>query len=179
MTDPITMTPAKKDFEKDPELADIMLAPIWRRCGAFILDYIAIMGILYIITSGGIMVSWQIGLLVTPDWWIVLIQWVILFVAFWLYLKYTGQHFQRSFGQHWFNLAIIHGEGTLFPAEEWSRRSLAKLRYVIPVIGFFFGLYDLFRIYKSETHQTTVDWKNNSISVMVWSLPVTLRNGIR
>ncbi len=178
MTDAITITPATID-EKDPALADIVLAPIWRRGGAFVLDYIAIMGLLYIFTKGGIMVSWKIGLLVTGDWWLVLLHWAIIFVAFWLYLKYSGKHFQRSLGQHWFNLVIIHGSGTLFPHDEWTKRSLAKLRYIIPLIGLFIGLYDLYKIYSSETHQTTLDWKNNSIVVMVWSLPINLRNGIR
>ncbi len=83
---------------------------------------------------------------------------------------------QRSLGQRFMKLAIIYGDGTMMPKENWEKRAFYKLRYVLPVIGIILGIIDLIKIMRSETHQSRIDWYNNTIVVMEWSLPVEIRS---
>ena len=82
---------------------------------------------------------------------------------------------QRSLGQRFMKLAIIYGDKTAVPQENWGKRAFYKLRYILPIIGQFLGIIDLIKIMNGETHQSRIDWYNNTIVVMDWSLPSELR----
>ena len=83
---------------------------------------------------------------------------------------------QRSLGQRFMKLAIIYGDGTMMPEGNWGKRAFYKLRYTLPLIGIIIGIIDLIKIMRSETHQSRIDWYNNTIVVMEWSLPVEIRS---
>lgn len=158
---------------------EIMIAASWRRVLAFALDVLFVGGCMMLLTSGWIASAWNPSLLSVDTWWFMLLNWVVIFSSFWLYFKYTGRWMQRSLGQRFMHLAVIYGDATLMPEQEWGRRAVAKLRYIIPVLGLLVGVYDLIRIHRSETHQTSIDWRTNSIVVMDWSLPSEIRIHLR
>lgn len=154
---------------------EIMLAVSWRRVLAFALDVLFVGGCLMLFTRGWIASAWNPSLISTQTWWFMLVNWLIIFSSFWLYFKYTGRWMQRSLGQRFMRLAVIYGDTTLMTEGNWGRRALLKLRYIIPIIGLLFGAYDVIRIHHSETHQTSLDWRTNTIVVMDWSLPAEIR----
>ena len=157
---------------------NIVIALWWKRAVAFVLDVIFIIGILVLFTNGRILFASEIYYLIedpkgTFSWF--LINWFLILGSFWLYFKYSGKIMQRSLGQRFMKLAIIFGDKTAVPQENWGKRAFYKLRYILPIIGQFLGILDLIKIMKGDTHQSRIDWYNNTIVVMDWSLPNELR----
>ena len=122
---------------------EIMIATSWRRAIAFALDVFFVGACLMLFTKGWIASAWNPSIVNTETWWFMLVNWLLIFASFWLYFKYTGRWMQRSLGQRFMRLAIIYGDATLMPEQAWDHRAFAKLRYIIPVLGFAFGVYDL------------------------------------
>ena len=164
---------AKKIMSQISE-GNIVIAIWWKRAIAYILDSIFIIGVLMLLTNGRISDAWDLNLLLYDKRYF--INWFLLFAGFWLYYKYTGKIMQRSLGQRFMKLAIIYGDGTIVPENNWGKRSFYKLRYALPLpIGLIIGIIDLIRIMRSDTHQSRIDWYTNTIVVMDWSLPVEIR----
>ena len=77
----------------------MVIAIWWKRAIAFVLDIIFILGILVILTRGTITFAWELKILIenpseTIFWF--LINWFLIFAAFWLYFKYSGRIMQRN-----------------------------------------------------------------------------------
>tara|TARA_Y100001980_G_C14553132_1_gene338091 strand:+ start:2729 stop:3271 length:543 start_codon:yes stop_codon:yes gene_type:complete len=171
-----------KDLVSELSQENIVIAIWWKRAVAFVLDAIFILGILVVFTRGAITYAWEFMILVenpseTFVWFI--INWCLIFGTFWLYFKYSCKTMQRSLGQRFMKLAIIFGDQTAVPQENWGKRALYKLRYVLPIVGQILGVIDLLKIMNGETHQSRIDWYNNTIVVMDWSLPTELRSILR
>ena len=167
-----------KQIVEDASKENMVIAIWWKRAIAFVLDIIFILGILVILTRGTITFAWELKILIenpseTIFWF--LVNWFLIFAAFWLYFKYSGRIMQRSLGQRFLKLAIIYGDGTMMPEKNWEKRAFYKLRYLLPLIGIILGIIDLIKIMRSETHQSRVDWYTNTIVVMDWSLPSEIR----
>ena len=164
---------AKKIVSQISE-GNIVIAIWWKRAIAYILDNMFVIGILMLLTQGRISDAWNLDLLMTDVRYS--INWFLIFAGFWLYFKYTGKAMQRSLGQRFMKLAIIYGDGTMVPENNWGKRAFYKLRYVLPIpIGLIIGAFDLIKIIKSDTHQSRIDWYTNTIVVMDWSLPIEIR----
>jgi|TARA_B100001540_G_C15732674_1_gene608361 hypothetical protein len=167
-----------KQMVADLSKENIVIAIWWKRAFAFVLDIIFILGTLVLFTSGRITFAWEFIILFenpseTIFWF--LINWFLIFAAFWLYFKYSGRIMQRSLGQRFLKLAIIYGDGTMMPEKNWEKRAFYKLRYLLPLIGIIIGIIDLIKIMRGETHQSRIDWYTNTIVVMDWSLPSEIR----
>ena len=108
-------------------------------------------------------------------------SWILFFGAFWLYWKYTGRAYGRSLGQRAFRIALVHDDGTLLPEDHWGPRAAAKLRYLIPFIGWFwFGARDLWKARSSGAeYRTGVDRAHHTVAAVDWSLPSETRHGLR
>tara|TARA_X000000368_G_scaffold181223_1_gene143087 strand:- start:962 stop:1495 length:534 start_codon:yes stop_codon:yes gene_type:complete len=168
-----------KNIVSENSEENIVIAIWWKRAIAYSLDAIFVVGILFLFTKGQISFAWELSNLFNnfSDWIIwFLVNWILIFAAFWLYFKYTGKIMQRSLGQRFMKLAIIYGDGTMMPEGNWGKRAFYKLRYTLPLIGIIIGIIDLIKIMRSETHQSRIDWYNNTIVVMEWSLPVEIRS---
>ena len=169
---------AKKILSQISE-GNIVIAMWWKRAIAYALDAMFIIGLLFLFTKGRISYAWELSFLIdnladTLLWFV--INWFLIFAAFWLYFKYTGRLMQRSLGQRFMKLAIIYGDGTMVPENNWGKRSFYKIRYVLPIpIGLIIGVIDLIRIMRTDTHQSRIDWFTNTIVVMDWSLPIEIR----
>ena len=100
-----------------------------------------------------------------------------LFVSFWLYFKYTGRAYSRSYGQRAFRIAIVHDNGTVLEQHHWGNRAFDKLKYLIPIIGWLiFGLRDAYKAQsKDAEYRTSVDIKNHTVAAVDWSLPSETR----
>ena len=173
MSDNIAKKIVSESFKEN-----LVIAIWWKRAMAFVLDAIFIIGVLVICTKGRISYAWELYILIenpseTIIWF--LVNWFLIFAASWLYFKYSGRLMQRSLGQRFLKLAIIYGDGTMMPENNWEKRAFYKLRYLLPIIGVFIGILDLIKIMRSETHQSRIDWYTNTIVVMDWSLPSEIR----
>ncbi len=186
MASPVQVNPAgtlaQQVLENAPE--GMLIAPVWRRASAFVLDVLALSLLMHLLTgqrllntladttylSGGprMLASWAVS-------------WLLFFTGFWLYWKYTGRAFHRSLGQRAFRIALVHDDGTLLADHHWGPRAWAKLRYLIPVLGWFwFGLRDLLRARSpAAEHRTAVDRAHHTVAAVDWSLPSETRIGLR
>ena len=108
-------------------------------------------------------------------------QTCLFFGAFWLYWKYTGRAYGRSLGQRAFRIALVHDDGTLLPEDHWGPRAAAKLRYLIPFVGWFwFGARDLWKARSAGAeYRTGVDRAHHTVAAVDWSLPSETRLGLR
>ena len=182
-TDPLSLhnssNARKLVSEGAPE--GVLLAPAWKRCAAYILDVLVINFLAGIMSKGRLlMVAWNLGTLTSPLFWAVLLSWAVILSLHWLYFKYTGLWMGRSLGQRWFHIALVHHDATPLGNSHWGRRSFAKLRYAIPVIGqFWWGLRDLLRIRNHQQHRSSIDEKHNTAAAIDWSLPPATRALLR
>ena len=160
-------TLAKQVIQQAPE--GMLIAPVWKRIAAFMLDTLLITIVLSFITQlrGGqpiTAVLLQFSYFSEGIRYIAfyLMNWVIFFVSFWLYFKYTGRAYSRSYGQRAFRIAIVHDNGTVLEQHHWGNRAFDKLKYLIPVIGWLiFGLRDAYKAQsKDAEYRTSVDIKN-------------------
>lgn len=158
----------------------MLIAPIWKRVAALILDIFLISTILLFVTQGMLFnYAFSIGLLATSQAPFVLSSWVVLLTFYWLYFKYTGRQYGRSLGQRAMRIAIVHDDGSLLGINHWGRRAAHKLRYIIPILGQAWGLWDVYKTWRHETKRSPVDLANHTVAAVDWSLPVNTRNGLR
>ena len=158
----------------------MLIAPIWKRVVALALDTFLISIVLVALTQKMLFVYvFSINLLITDQALYVLGSWIVLLTFYWLYFKYTGRQYGRSLGQRALRIAIVHDDGTLLGINHWGRRAAYKLRYIIPLVGQLWGLWDVFKTWKHETKRSPVDLANHTVAAVDWSLPVNTRNGLR
>ena len=158
----------------------MLIAPIWKRVVALALDMFLISIVLVALTQKMLFVYvFSINLLITDQALYVLGSWIVLLTFYWLYFKYTGRQYGRSLGQRALRIAIVHDDGTLLGINHWGRRAAYKLRYIIPLVGQLWGLWDVFKTWKHETKRSPVDLANHTVAAVDWSLPVNTRNGLR
>lgn len=156
-----------------------ILAPLWKRISAFMLDTIVVMGVLYLITSilggqaGSIVQAYNIGLLFDGgrSTALVIVNWFLIFSATYFYHKYLVSSLGRSLGQRWFGLAVVREDGEPLQRLDCGRRAISKLRYMIPLLNFIFAVYDARHIHRRHTHQSSIDLACASIVVIANSLP--------
>ena len=79
-----------------------------------------------------------------------------------------------------FGIAVVSDDGSEMTSEMWDRRVLQKLVYLVSIIGWYNGAYDLARISQRHTHQSNIDVKVNTIVVKAYySLPPLYRKHIK
>ena len=103
----------------------------------------------------------------------------ILLASHWLYWRVTGLAFSRSLGQKMLGIAIVKDNGDAVTSEMWDKRAVWKLLYLIPVLNFYFGIYELARISQRHTHQSNLDLRVGTIVAHSASLPPGSRRHIR
>ena len=162
----------------------MLIAPVWKRIAAFILDVVAISLLLEVLSRFqflSVLASWGYLVEASEYKFSFLVTWMIFFSAFYLYWKYTGRVYGRSLGQRAFRIAIVHDNGTVLEQHHWGPRAVGKLIYLFPLIGpFWFGLRDAFNARsKDAEYRTAIDRKNHTVAAVDWSLPVETRSKLR
>ncbi len=158
----------------------MLIAPIWKRIVALALDAFLITIVLALLTRNSFFIYVvAIDLMLTSQAPYVVGSWIIHLTLYWLYFKYTGRQYGRSLGQRAMRIAIVHDDGSLLGINHWGVRAAHKVKYVIPFIGIFFGLWDIVMTYRHETKRSPVDLKNHTVAAVDWSLPVATRGGLR
>ena len=85
----------------------------------------------------------------------------------------------RSLGQRWFGLAVVREDGEPLQRSDCGRRSISKLRYLIPLLNLYFLYVDGRYIRTRHTHQSSIDLACASIVVVANSLPPAKRIHLR
>ncbi|MDP6906726.1 MAG: RDD family protein [Candidatus Thalassarchaeaceae archaeon] len=156
-----------------------ILAPIWKRLSAFMLDVIAFMGVLSILTKWRILDAFSYTILVSTQWWVSVLNWGIILVAAYLYQKYLVATLGRTLGQRWFGLAVVREDGEPLPRSDCGKRSVMKLKYLLPFLNIIFFIIDSRHIHRRHTHQSSIDLECASIVVVANSLPPAKRRHLR
>ena len=174
-------TLAQQALSSAPE--GMLIAPIWRRIAAFAIDVVAISLLLQMLTRFtflGILISWNYLVEDARYAASFLMTWAIFFTSLWLYWKYTGRAYGRSLGQRAFRIAIVHDNGTLLELHHFGPRAFHKLRYLVPVLGWFFGLRDILRARsKTAEYRTSIDVRNHTVAAVDWSLTSDTRLNLK
>ena len=158
----------------------MLISPIWKRIVALCLDAFLVTLIVALPTSGVFFLYlMSIPLLLTTQAHYVIATWVMHITFYWLYFKYTGRNYGRSLGQRAMRIAIVHDDGSLSGKNHWGRRAVQKTKYVIPYIGVFLGLLDVYKTWKHETKRSPIDLDNHTVAAVDWSLPANTRGGLR
>ena len=172
---------AQNILQQAPE--GMLIAPAVKRLGAFIIDTLLITITLHFLTGQRLSVAlgdYSTFLSGLRGALFVLINWLLFFASFWLYWKYTGKSFGRSLGQRVMRIALVHDNGTVLEDHHWGGRAAAKLVYLIPVVGLFFGFRDLVRCQSEKAeYRTSIDVKHHTVAAVDWSLPADTRMKIR
>ena len=134
-----------------------ILASGMRRIVSFVLDTVIVSSILLLITGGDLINAWNLTLWASGDFHYALAMLLILLVSHWLYWKYTGLYYSRSFGQKLMGLAVLAEDGSEMTSKMWEIRALKKLGYLIFPFSIYFGSYDLARISQRHTHQSNIE----------------------
>ena len=184
---PITMvqgggTLAQTVLASAPE--GMLIAPAWKRVAAFMLDVVLISVVLSFATGGRLLAALFDMSLLTVDartGAFFLLNWFVFLSAFYLYFKYTGRTFGRTFAQRGFRIAIVHDNGTLLEQHHWGPRAIGKLVYLLPIVGvLWFGLRDVLRgRSENSEYRTALDVKNHTVAAVDWSLPSETRLRLR
>ena len=156
-----------------------VLAPLWKRIFAYVLDTTVIMGVLLIATGSWIATAWSLSMLMSSEWYFVLMNWALIFGSNYLYHKYTVHAMGRSLGQRWFGLAVVREDGEPLERVDCERRAVSKLRYLIPGINLIFLIVDGRHIRQRHTHQSSINLNCASIVVIANSLPPAKRHSLR
>lgn len=162
----------------------MLIAPVWKRVAAFMLDVLLISIILTFMTEAQLttnLLNFEL-LRGGSDYTLFFVSnWAILLTFHWLYWKYTGRSYGRSLGQRAFRIAIVHDNGTVLEKHHWGPRAASKLVYLLPIVGpLWFGMRDTFAARsKAAEYRTAVDKKNHTVAAVDWSLPVETRNNLR
>ena len=150
-----------------------------RRITSFVLDTIIVNTILLILSKGKMINAWNLTLWYSSNFHHALAMGVIILISHWLYWKYTGLYYSRSFGQKLMGLAVLAEDGSEMTNKMWEIRAMKKLIYLIFPFSFYFGAYDLARISQRHTHQSNVDLRVGSIVAHANSLPPANRKHIK
>jgi uncharacterized RDD family membrane protein YckC len=156
-----------------------ILASGVRRIASFVLDTVIVSSILLLITRGDLLNLWNGKIWVSYDFHYSLAMLFILLVSYWLYWKYTGIYYSRSFGQKLMGLVVLAEDGSEMTSKMWEIRALKKLAYLIFPFSVYFGAYDLARISQRHTHQSNIDLRVGSIVAHANSLPPANRKHIK
>ena len=156
-----------------------ILASGVRRITSFVLDTIIVNTILLILSKGKMINAWNLTLWSSSNFHHALSMSVIILISHWLYWKYTGLYYSRSFGQKLMGLAVLAEDGSEMTNKMWEIRAMKKLIYLIFPFSFYFGAYDLARISQRHTHQSNVDLRVGSIVAHANSLPPANRKHIK
>ena len=156
-----------------------ILASGVRRIASFVLDTVIVSSILLLITRGFLINLWNLTLWASYDFHYSLAMLFLLLGSHWLYWKYTGIYYSRSFGQKLMGLAVLAEDGSEMTSKMWDIRSLKKLAYLIFPFSIYFGAYDLARISQRHTHQSNIDLRVGSIVAHANSLPPANRKHIK
>ena len=184
--DPVTIvkggTLAQNIIGSAPE--GMLIAPAWKRVLAFMLDVILLSVVLSFLSGGQLVANlYNIGLLSQGGQSVAffVVNWFVFCGAFYLYFKYTGQTMGRSLAQRGFRIAIVHDNGTVLESHHWGPRAVAKMVYMIPVLGpLWFGLRDAFNAgSNANEYRTGVDKKHHTVAAVDWSLPSETRLRLR
>ena len=184
--DPVTIvkggTLAQNIIGSAPE--GMLIAPSWKRVLAFMLDVMLISIVLGFFTGGRLMMGLYNFELITAGGRYTaefFINWFVFISALYLYFKYTGQTMGRSLAQRGFRIAIVHDNGTMLEHHHWGPRAVAKMVYLIPVLGpLWFGLRDTFSAGSTDAeYRTAVDRKHHTVAAVDWSLPSETRLRLR
>ena len=156
-----------------------ILAPLWKRISAYMLDTIVVMGVLLIATGSWIAYAWNLDALFSSEWEFVVVNWALILGSNYLYHKYTVHGMGRSLGQRWFGLAVVREDGEPLQRMDCGRRAISKLRYLIPGLNLIFLFIDGRHIRRRHTHQSSIDLACASIVVIANSLPPAKRHSLR
>ena len=162
----------------------MLIAPAWKRSAAYMLDVVLLTLVLHFLT-GQQLLSYLMSYSLVTEGAIYLaafaLNWVLFFSAHYLYFKYTGRTFGRSFAQRGFRIAIVHDNGTLLEGHHWGPRAFGKLIYLLPVVGvLWFGMRDFLRGRSKEAeYRTSLDVRNHTVAAVDWSLPSETRLRLR
>ena len=162
----------------------MLIAPAWKRAAAYMLDVVLLTLVLHLLTGQTLMYYLMNYSLVTQGAEYVAgvaVNWALFFGSHYLYFKYTGRTFGRSFAQRGFRIAVVHDNGTLLEQHHWGPRAFGKLIYLIPVVGIlWFGMRDFLRgRSKDSEYRTSLDIKNHTVAAVDWSLPSETRLRLR
>ena len=162
----------------------MLIAPAWKRAAAYMLDVVLLTLVLHLLTGQTLMYYLMDYSLVTQGGEYVagvVVNWALFFGTHYLYFKYTGRTFGRSFAQRGFRIAVVHDNGTLLEQHHWGPRAFGKLIYLIPVVGIlWFGMRDFLRgRSKDAEYRTSLDIKNHTVAAVDWSLPSETRLRLR
>jgi hypothetical protein len=156
-----------------------ILASGVRRIVSFVIDTVIVSSILLLVTGRDLINAWNTKLWLSSDFHYALAMMLILLVSHWLYWKYTGIYYSRSFGQKLMGLAVLAEDGSEMTSKMWETRALKKLVYLIFPFSVYFGSYDLARIAQRHTHQSNIDLRVGSIVAHANSLPPANRKHIK
>jgi hypothetical protein len=184
MASPVQVNPAgtlaQQALASAPE--GMLIAPVWRRASAFVLDVLALSLLMHLLTGQRLLLTLADTSYVTggprflASW---AFSWALFMTGFWLYWKYTGRAYHRSLGQRAFRIALVHDDGTLLDEHHWGPRAWSKLRYLVPVLGWFFAARDLLRARSpGAEHRTAIDRAHHTVAAVDWSLPSETRIGL-
>ena len=123
-----------------------ILASGVRRVASFVLDTTIVNTILLIFSKGKMINAWNLTLWSSSNFHHALAMSIAILISHWLYWKYTGLYYSRSFGQKLMGLAVLAEDGSEMTNRMWEIRALKKLIYLIFPFSFYFGAYDLARI---------------------------------
>jgi uncharacterized RDD family membrane protein YckC len=150
-----------------------------RRIVSFVIDTVIVSSILLLATGGDLINVWNLTLWTSMDFHYALAMLFILLISHWLYWKYTGLYYSRSFGQKLMGLAVLAEDGSEMTSKMWEIRAWKKLVYLIFPFSVYFGSYDLARISQRHTHQSNIDLRVGSIVAHANSLPPANRKHIK
>ena len=156
-----------------------ILASSMKRVLSFLIDVILVSSLLLIATGGEIINALNLTLWLSYDFHYSLAYSVVLFTAHWLYWRVIGVNYSRSFGQKMFGIAVICNDGSQLTGEMWDKRSFLKLKFLIPLVNIYLGVYEFARISQRHTHQSNLDLKIGTVVVQANSLPPAYRREIR
>jgi len=156
-----------------------ILASGMRRIVSFVVDTVIVSSILLLATGGDLINVWNLTLWASADFHYALAMLFILLISHWLYWKYTGLYYSRSFGQKLMGLAVLARDGSEMTSKMWEIRAMKKLGYLIFPFSIYFGSYDLARISQRHTHQSNIDLRVGSIVAHANSLPPANRKHIK
>jgi len=156
-----------------------VLASSINRVLSFIIDVILVSSLLLIATGGKIINALNLTLWLSYDFHYSLAYTLVLFTAHWLYWRVIGVNYSRSLGQKLFGIAVICDDGSQLTGEMWDKRSFQKLKFLIPLVNIYLGVYEYARISQRHTHQSNIDLKIGTVVVRANSLPPAYRREIR
>ena len=166
-----------KDHWSIPDGA--ILASWTKRFAAFVIDVVIVNSILMVATDEMVRNAWNLSLWISKEFHYAAAFTGIILASLWLYWRITGLAFSRSLGQKMLGIAIVMEDGSPVTSEMWDLRSARKLLYLIPIVGFYIGVYEVARISQRHTHQSNLDLRVGTIVALADSLPPASRSHIR